>query len=129
MTPLKVLYVDDEPDIREVALLALGLDPGIEARAAASGPEALDLISSGEFRPDVLMLDMMMPGMDGAQTLDAIRAWPSAADLPVVFITARAQAHEVARFRAMGALDVMTKPFDPMTLALELRAVLARAGS
>lgn len=129
MTPLKVLYVDDEPDIREVALLALGLDPGIEARAAASGPEALDLISSGEFRPDVLMLDMMMPGMDGAQTLDAIRAWPSAAALPVVFITARAQAHEVARFRAMGALDVMTKPFDPMTLALELRAVLARAGS
>lgn len=129
MTPLRVLYVDDEPDIREVALLALGLDPGIEARAAASGPEALDLISSGEFRPDVLMLDMMMPGMDGAQTLDAIRAWPSAAELPVVFITARAQAHEVARFRAMGALDVMTKPFDPMTLALELRAVLARAGS
>lgn len=129
MTPLRVLYVDDEPDIREVALLALGLDPGIEARAAASGPEALDLISSGEFRPDVLMLDMMMPGMDGAQTLDAIRVWPSAAELPVVFITARAQAHEVARFRAMGALDVMTKPFDPMTLALELRAVLARAGS
>lgn len=129
MTPLRVLYVDDEPDIREVALLALGLDPGIEVRAAASGPEALDLISSGEFRPDVLMLDMMMPGMDGAQTLDAIRAWPSAAELPVVFITARAQAHEVARFRAMGALDVMTKPFDPMTLALELRAVLARAGS
>lgn len=129
MKPLKVLYVDDEPDIREVALLALGLDPGIEARAAASGPEALDLISSGEFRPDVLMLDMMMPGMDGAQTLDAIRAWPSGGDLPVVFITARAQSHEVARFRALGALDVITKPFDPMTLALELRAVLARAGA
>lgn len=127
MNRLKVLYVDDEPDIREVAELALGLDAGIEARTAASGPEALDLIASGEFSPDVLMLDMMMPGMDGAETLAAVRAWPGGAELAVVFITARAQSHELARFRALGVLDVMTKPFDPMTLALELRAVLARA--
>ncbi len=123
---LKVLYVDDEPDIREVAALALELDGGMEVTTASSGPEALALIESG-FRPDVVMLDVMMPGMDGPAVLAELKSRPELADTPVIFITARAQAHELARFVSLGAIGVITKPFDPMTLSIELRAALARA--
>lgn len=124
---LKVLYVDDEPDIREVAALALELDPGITVRTAASGPMALQMLDSGAFRPDVVMLDVMMPDMDGPAVLAELKSRPEQARLPVVFITARAQAHELARFVSLGAAGAITKPFDPMTLSIELRAVLARA--
>lgn len=123
---LKVLYVDDEPDIREVAAMALELDGGMAVTQAASGPDALALVDGG-FRPDVVMLDVMMPGMDGPAVLAELRLRPEQASTPVVFITARAQAHELARFVSLGAIGVITKPFDPMTLSIELRAVLARA--
>jgi CheY-like chemotaxis protein len=123
---LKVLYVDDEPDIREVATLALELDGSMQVTAAASGPEALALIGGG-LKPDVVMLDVMMPGMDGPAVLAELKTRPEHAATPVVFITARAQAHELARFVSLGAVGVITKPFDPMTLSIELRAVLARA--
>jgi CheY-like chemotaxis protein len=123
---LKVLYVDDEPDIREVAAMALELDGDMEVKTASSGPEALALIDGG-FRPDAILLDVMMPDMDGPAVLAEVRARPEHATTPVVFITARAQAHELARFISLGAIGVITKPFDPMTLSIELRAVLARA--
>ena len=121
---LKVLYVDDEPDIREVAVMALELDATLDVRSAASGREALQVLDEG-FVPDAVMLDVMMPEMDGPAVLAALRA--RGVEAPVVFITARAQSHETARFLQLGAAGVITKPFDPMTLALELRAVLARA--
>ena len=122
---LKVLYIDDEPDIREVACMALELDPGIECRGAGSGPEAMTMLTEGGFKPDAVLLDVMMPGKDGPAVLAELRA--RGFRMPVVFITARAQAHELARFLKLGAEGVITKPFDPMTLALELKAVLARA--
>lgn len=122
---LKVLYVDDEPDIREVAAMALELDGEIEVSAAGSGPEALRMLDDG-LAPDAVLLDVMMPGMDGPAVLAEIRG--RGLGMPVVFITARAQSHELARFLELGAQGVITKPFDPMTLALELKAVLARAG-
>lgn len=122
---IKVLYVDDEPDIREVAVLALELDPELDVRAAASGQEALSEVAS--YRPDVFMLDVMMPGLDGPGLLKELRKRPEYARTPVVFITARAQAQEQERFLALGAEGVITKPFDPLTLALELKAVLARS--
>ena len=125
---MKVLYVDDEPDIREVAKLALELDGGIEVTTASSGPEGLALLDGG-FMPDVVMLDVMMPGMDGPAVLAELKSRPELAQVPVVFITARAQAHELARFVSLGAIGVITKPFDPMTLSIELRAALARAKS
>lgn len=121
---LKVLYVDDEPDIREVAGMALELDGEIEVRTAGSGPEALRILDQEE-APDAILLDVMMPGMDGPAVLAEARA--RGHGMPVVFITARAQSHELARFLELGAQGVITKPFDPMTLALELKAVLARA--
>jgi two-component system OmpR family response regulator len=124
--PLKVLYVDDEPDIREVGAMALELDGSMEVTTASSGPEALTLLEGGG-RPDVILLDVMMPGMDGPAALNELKKRPELAQIPVIFITARAQAHELARFVSLGAIGVITKPFDPMTLSIELRAVLARA--
>lgn len=123
---LDVLYVDDEPDIREVAALALELDGAMRVTVASSGSEAFGLLDGG-FMPDVVMLDVMMPEMDGPAVLAELKRRTAYSAVPVVFITARAQAHELARFVALGAVGVITKPFDPMTLALELRAVLARA--
>jgi CheY-like chemotaxis protein len=123
---LKVLYVDDEPDIREVAVMALEMDGSMEVRSAGSGPEGLQILDEG-FVPDVVLLDVMMPGMDGPAVLTEVKKRPQTANTPVVFITARAQAHELSRFLALGAVGVITKPFDPMTLPAELRAALARA--
>ncbi|HEY3799549.1 MAG TPA: response regulator [Caulobacteraceae bacterium] len=124
MTALNVLYVDDEPDIREIAGLALGLDPQIAANLAGSGAEALRLVRAA--RPDVVMLDVMMPEMDGPAVLKALRDAPETASIPVVFITARTQAHDRERLMQLGAVAVIAKPFDPMALAKELRAVLAQ---
>lgn len=126
MSRLQVLYVDDEPDIREIAGLALSLDPGIEVRMAPSGAEALRAAQGGGATPvDVIMLDVMMPGMDGPAVFEALRADPATAAIPVVFITARTQAHDRERLLQLGAVAVIAKPFDPMLLARELRSVLA----
>lgn len=114
----RILYVDDESDIREVAEMALGLDPTFEIRTAASGPEALE--EARRFRPDLIMLDVMMPGMDGPSTFAASKADPLLADIPVVFITARTQTHQVAELMTLGALGVIPKPFDPMALAADV---------
>ncbi|MBS0294789.1 MAG: response regulator [Proteobacteria bacterium] len=126
---LTVLYADDEPDIREVASIALELDGGINLTAVGSGQEAIEALERPGYRPDVIMLDVMMPGMDGPAALAEIRRRPMLADIPVVFITARAQAHEQARFLELGAVGVITKPFDPLALAGELRAIVTRAGA
>ena len=126
---LSVLYVDDEPDIREVASIALELDGGITLKSVGSGQEALDALEYPGYHPDIVMLDVMMPGMDGPAVLAEMRRRPNLAHLPVVFITARAQTHEQARFLELGAAGVITKPFDPLALAGELRAIAVRAGA
>ena len=123
MQALTVLYVDDEPDIREVATMSLEVDPGVRVVSFDAGPAALSALDEG-LRPDVILLDVMMPGMDGPTTLNRIRERPDSAATPVVFITARAQTHEQERFKALGAIGVITKPFDPMKLASQLRAML-----
>jgi CheY-like chemotaxis protein len=124
MSCLKLLYVDDEPDIREVAALALGLDPEIEVRSEASGSAAL--ATAAEWQPDAILLDVMMPSMDGPTTLRRLRANGVTHDIPVIFITARAQSRELQEFIALGAKDVITKPFDPMGLAAEVRRKVGR---
>jgi two-component system OmpR family response regulator len=126
MSPLKILYVDDEPDIREIATFALELDPGIEVATADSGARALAMLDEGGSRPDLLLLDVMMPDMDGPTTLAQIRQRPEFAAIPAVFITARAQPHERDHLLAQGAIGVVTKPFDPMALAGDVRALLTR---
>jgi two-component system, OmpR family, response regulator len=123
-TALTVLHVDDEDDIREVAAFALELDPGVSLISAASGEAAMSALDGG-LRPDVILLDVMMPQLDGPGTLARLRERPDHQQTPVIFMTARAQSGEVEHYRALGALDVIIKPFDPMTLAKDVRAILA----
>lgn len=119
----RVLYVDDEPDLREVAQIALELDPEIEVLTCASGSEALERLDG--FQPHLVLLDVMMPTMDGPATLKRIREAPGGG-LPVVFITARAGEGDVAGLLALGAQGVIAKPFDPMRLAEQVRGYLAK---
>jgi CheY-like chemotaxis protein len=118
----KILYVDDEADIREVAQMALELDPDLEVRTCASGAEALEAVPT--WKPDLILLDVMMPGMDGPTVFARLKANPSTAGIPVVFITARTQSIEVNGYRALGARGVLAKPFDPMTLSDQVRELL-----
>lgn len=119
----RVLYVEDEPDIQAVAKLALEMVGGFTVKICSSGEEALS--EAVGFSPDMILLDVMMPGMDGPTTLENLRQLPSLIDVPVAFMTAKVQPQEVAHYKSLGALDVIPKPFDPMTLAEQVRAVWA----
>lgn len=121
----RILYVEDEPDIRAIAEIALEVVGGFTVTSCSSGEQALAAVDRA--RADLLLLDMMMPGMDGLSTLEALRARPATAQTPVVFMTAKVQAAEVAHYKSLGVLDVIAKPFDPMTLASQLRAIWSRA--
>ncbi len=122
-----VLYVDDEPDIRLVASMALGLDPALRVDTADSGEQALALLP--ELKPDLVILDVMMPGLDGPSTLARMRADPDLQSIPVVFMTAKAMPEEQARFLSMGAAGVIPKPFDPMRLAGQVTELWTRLPS
>lgn len=123
MSTLAILHVDDEPDIREVAAFSLELDPQIELTTAESGEVALELLEGG-LRPDVILLDVMMPRLDGPGTLARLRVLPGLEQTPVIFMTARVQRGERDRYLELGAVGVITKPFDPMTLAGQVRDIL-----
>jgi CheY-like chemotaxis protein len=122
MTALRVLHVDDEADIREIVAVSLKIDKALEVRSCGSGEEALCLASS--WNPDVILLDVMMPIMDGPTTLARLKEDALTAHISVIFLTSRARARDVDRFIAMGAIDVIAKPFDPMTLAAKLRGCM-----
>jgi CheY-like chemotaxis protein len=122
--PIKLLCVDDDPDIRTIAVLALGLDPSISVRAASSGMEALALLRTDRWRPDAVLLDVMMPGMDGPAVLAAVRELGGYTDLPVIFMTARAGKADLESYHALGANGVIVKPFDPLHLAEDVRALV-----
>src|ERR1700710_1645950 len=107
----RILFVEDDPDIQVVATLALESLGGFSVLGCASGAEALARFA--DYTPDLVLLDVMMPGLDGPATLEALRRLP-AGSVPVVFMTARVQAHEILQYRAMGAVEVIAKPFDPM---------------
>jgi CheY-like chemotaxis protein len=121
---LSVLYVDDDPDIREVAVLSLELDGAIETRLAESGAQALAFLDDG-LTPDAILLDVMMPDLDGPSTLARIRQKPRHLTTPVIFITARALREEQTRLMDLGARGVITKPFDPLGFAHRVREILA----
>jgi len=117
----RILYVEDEPDIQAVAKMALEMVGGFTLEVCSSGGEALEKIVA--FQPQLILLDVMMPGMDGPTTLGKLRELPSFATTPVIFMTAKVQPSEVAEYKRIGALDVIPKPFDPMTLASQVTAV------
>ena len=116
-----VLYVDDEPDIREVVQMSLSLVDGLDVQICESGERALQLLP--QLKPNLVLLDVMMPGMDGPSTLQKMRNNPALAKIPVVFMTAKAMPQEVARFRELGAVSVIAKPFDPIQLGNQVIAV------
>ena len=120
----RILYVEDEPDIQAIAQIALESIGGFTVEICSSGGEALD--KATVFAPDLILLDVMMPGMDGPTTLETLRNLKQTEATPVIFMTAKAQPHEVERFRNLGALDVITKPFDPMTLSDVIKGIWAK---
>lgn len=120
--PLKrITYVEDEPDIRTIAELALTAVGGFTVELCSSGAEAIE--KTPAFRPDLVLLDVMMPGLDGIETFHEMQRIPALAAVPVIFMTAKAQKHELQRYKDIGAIGVIPKPFDPMTLAADIIAI------
>ena len=116
----RILYVEDEPDIRAVAEIALETVAGFTLLTCSSGEEAL--AKAVEFAPDLLLLDVMMPNMDGPSTLQELRKLPELSNTPAMFMTAKVQPQEIEHFKSLGAIEVIPKPFDPMTLGEQIKA-------
>jgi DNA-binding response OmpR family regulator len=119
-----ILLVEDDPDIQELAVMSLAAVGGFEVHACDNGRLALQ--DAARVRPDLIILDWMMPGLDGGETLALLRRDPDLAGIPVIFMTAKVRPEEIDRMRALGALDVIGKPFDPMELANQVRAIWSR---
>ena len=127
MTDIRILFVDDEADIREIVDVSLSLDPEFKTRACVSGADAL--VMAAQWSPSLILLDVMMPIMDGPATLANLRRNPRTAHIPVVFLTARTQAEEIAQYVSLGAQGVLSKPFNPMTLAASVRGHLSTSAA
>ena len=119
---MKVLIIDDDADIRSIASMSLSRVGGMDVIEAASGGEGVRKAREGG--PDVILLDMMMPGMDGLETLAALLSQPATAGTPVIFLTAKAARGEIERLTDLGAAGVLIKPFDPRTLPAEVKALI-----
>lgn len=115
----KILHVEDEVDIQEVAKMALEAVGGMDVKTCGDGEEALSV--APEFQPDLFLLDVMMPGMDGPETFLALQKLPGFENTPAIFMTAKVMEAEVERLKELGALGVIAKPFDPMTLTDQIR--------
>jgi two-component system, OmpR family, response regulator len=122
MTIRKVLLVDDEDDIRTIGQISLSKVGGWQTVLASSGADAL--AKAAAEKPDLILLDVMMPEMDGPTTLGQLRAQAATANTPVIFMTAKIQKQEVARYLELGAVGVIGKPFDPMKLPAEIKRLL-----
>ncbi|MCR6653597.1 MAG: response regulator [Cellvibrionaceae bacterium] len=115
----KILFVEDDPDIQTVATMALEVLGGYEVMPCSSGAEAI--AQARAVTPDFILLDVMMPDMDGPATLRALRREPGLADVPVAFMTALSRHEDMDKLLALGARGIISKPFDPMTLADRVR--------
>ena len=120
----RVLVVDDSDVIRDLIVVNLELE-GLAVRSASDGEAALEIVA--DWRPDVITLDVVMPGLGGFETLERLRADPATADIPVVIVTGRAQAADRARGDELGADAYLTKPFEPAEL-VSVVGGLARRG-
>ena len=117
----KILYIEDEMDIAAIAKIALEDIGGLTLCYCPSGREALEKVT--QFKPNLFLIDVMMPVMDGPTTLGELRKIPEFSKTPVIFMTAKAQASEVKEYMELGALSVITKPFDPLTLADVIKTI------
>jgi CheY-like chemotaxis protein len=121
-TPRRILIVDDEDDIREVAQVTLELVGGFEVMTASNGHDGIERARADQ--PDAILLDVMMPEMDGPATLLQLRADPATRGIPVVFLTANTQSAQRYELGQLGAAGILSKPFDPLKLASDVAAVL-----
>lgn len=117
----RILYVEDEPDIQAVAKLALAVVGGFTLEVCSSGQEALEKAEA--FAPQLMLIDVMMPEMDGLTTMQKLHDIPALANVPTVFMTAKVQLQKVKEYKALGAVEVIAKPFDPMTLASDINDI------
>ncbi|MCW5824381.1 MAG: response regulator [Cyanobacteria bacterium TGS_CYA1] len=124
MTISSVLLVDDDANIRRITQLVLTRVVAWEVKLADSGKEALDILV--DYQPDLILLDVMMPGMDGPTTLNAIKQTYANAAPPVIFMTAKALKTEVELYLNLGSAGVITKPFDPKSLPNEIFSILEK---
>jgi CheY-like chemotaxis protein len=123
---MKVLIIDDEEDYRTIASSCLGLLSGDDVVEASSGSEGLAMAASEQ--PDVILLDLMMPDMDGQETLANLRQNPSTKEVPVIFCTTKGMFDGFEEMKKLGALAVITKPFDPAKLSSQIKKILKTAG-
>jgi two-component system alkaline phosphatase synthesis response regulator PhoP len=119
-----VLLIDDEPDIREVAQLSLGAVAGWKVLTAGGGAEGVEL--AADRQPDAILLDVMMPDIDGPATFERLQSDPQTRDIPVILLTAKAHSSDRRGFEQLGVSGVLTKPFDPILLSAQVEAILAK---
>lgn len=120
----KILYVDDAQDLRKMVEVSLGRMGGYELKLCESGEAALVEVLS--FAPDLMLLDVMMTGMSGPETLELMRQAPELANIPVIFMTSKATPEEIDNYKQLGAIEVIPKPFDPMQLPEKIQQVWQR---
>jgi CheY-like chemotaxis protein len=126
MSPKRILLVDDDDDIREVAGISLEAVGGWQVSRASSGVEGIAKALAEA--PDAILLDVMMPGIDGPTTFKRLQGHPQTRSIPVILLTAKVQTADRHRFEELGVAGMLTKPFDPMALSDQVAAILARAG-
>lgn len=124
MTSLKILVIDDEKDILTIVKASLETQEGFVVKCVISGKDAL--IEAPKFQPDLILLDVLMPGMDGVETLKALQKIPSLAKVPVVVLTAFSNSKKNVELLAMGIVEVIIKPFDPWTLSSQIQSIFER---
>lgn len=115
----KILYAEDEPDVQTIVEISVWSMSDYEIKICGNGKILLDCVE--DYMPDLILLDVMMPEMDGPTTLKNLQLNEKTKDIPVIFITAKAQAHEVKLFEETGVIGVITKPFDPTTLCSSIK--------
>jgi len=120
----RIMLVEDDPDIQTITSMALGSFGGYTVRVCSSAAEAI--VAAAEFLPDLILLDVMMPGMDGLDTLRALRQLPATATTPVIFLTARVQPADVALYGQLDSLAVIRKPFEPTVLVETIHGIWNR---
>nr|WP_321456577.1 response regulator [uncultured Cohaesibacter sp.] len=119
----RITYAEDEPDIRAITELALASIGGYTLDLCENGKQVLESVET--FKPNLILLDVMMPVMDGVETLQHLKANPATATIPVIVMTAKAQKHEIESYKQKGAVDVVTKPFDPISLSFKIHSIWA----
>jgi len=118
----KILYIEDELDIQAITKIALCDIGGFTLEICSSGKEEIQKISS--FNPDLILIDVMMPEMDGPETLIELKKIKGMESIPVIFMTAKVQKQEITYYKSLGAINVISKPFDPMNLAQQIKNIL-----